>query len=82
MGGGEHSTLLYKPSTSVRLLLSALAGVLNVTLTFPLDVLAARSQTAVDSKSTNHDTSTCTRISHSCTTRSAGTNNKSQTVKG
>lgn len=35
----------YQPSTSMRLLLSAIAGMANVTLTFPLDVLAARSQT-------------------------------------
>ncbi len=34
----------YQPSTSMRLLLSAVAAMCNVTLTLPLDVLASRSQ--------------------------------------
>ena len=35
----------YQPSTSIRLLLSAIAAMVNVSLTLPLDVLAARRQT-------------------------------------
>ena len=38
---------LLKPSTSMRLLLSAIAAMVNVTFTLPLDVLAARSQTSI-----------------------------------
>ena len=43
----------YKPSTSTRLLLSAIAAMVNVTLTLPLDVLASRSQTANRSSPSN-----------------------------
>jgi len=38
----------YQPSTASRLLLAAIAGCVNVVLTLPLDVLAARSQTRVN----------------------------------
>ena len=48
-GGGGGGGGVYNPSTMSRLVLSALAGMVNVTLTFPLDVLAARSQTKKNS---------------------------------
>ena len=54
----------YKPSTSSRLLLSALAGMVNVTITFPLDVLAARSQTSTKKDSDSTTTRTVTKKSH------------------
>ena len=41
----SSSSFSYQPSTSMRLFLSAIAGMVNVTMTLPLDVLAARSQT-------------------------------------
>jgi hypothetical protein len=44
----------YQPLTAMRLLLSVLAGMINVTFTFPLDVLAARSQTKATSNNTIH----------------------------
>jgi len=39
----------YHPSTSARLVLAALAAMMNTTLTLPLDVVSARKQTASDS---------------------------------
>jgi len=44
-GYGVNDKNLYKPSTSDRLLLSAIAAMINTLLTLPLDVLTARSQT-------------------------------------
>ena len=44
-GIGDSKKFQYKPSTSMRLLLSAVAAMLNVVITLPLDVLAAQSQT-------------------------------------
>lgn len=43
--GTTKSNDRYQPSTSIRLLLSAIAAMVNTTLTLPLDVLAARRQT-------------------------------------
>jgi len=44
-GQRQESDISYQPSTSDRLLLSAVAAIMNTILTLPLDVLAARSQT-------------------------------------
>lgn len=43
--GTAKSNDRYQPSTSIRLLLSAIAAMVNTALTLPLDVLAARRQT-------------------------------------
>ena len=48
----------YKSSTSTRLLLSAIAAMVNVTLTLPLDLLASRSQTANRSSPSNQSNTT------------------------
>ncbi|GFH43645.1 hypothetical protein CTEN210_00118 [Chaetoceros tenuissimus] len=63
IGKGSNSSVnndLLKPSTSMRLLLSAIAAMVNVTFTLPLDVLAARSQTSIkdgEIEKTNDDVS-------------------------
>lgn len=63
IGQGSDSSVnndLLKPSTSMRLLLSAIAAMVNVTFTLPLDVLAARSQTSIKDrkiKTSNDDIS-------------------------
>jgi len=61
-GGGRGQQLRvgteeipYEPKTLVRLMLSAVAAMLNTTLTLPLDVLAARSQTIGTRDSINDD---------------------------
>ncbi len=55
----NNDGMKYRPSTTARLLLAAIAGCCNVTLTLPLDVLAARSQTNV-SNNEKHDDATKT----------------------
>ena len=54
---GRQEKFHYKPSTSTRLLLSAVAAMLNVLITLPLDVLAAQSQTRPRSLSTSESKS-------------------------
>ena len=44
-GGGASKGGKYSPSTSARLLLAAIAAMMNTTLTLPLDVISARQQT-------------------------------------
>ena len=44
-GGSGGSVGKYSPSTSARLLLAAIAAMMNTTLTLPLDVISARQQT-------------------------------------
>ena len=45
INSGGLDKFQYKPPTSIRLLLTAVAAMLNVMITLPLDVLAAQSQT-------------------------------------
>jgi len=63
-GKRQEGETLYRPSPSDRLILSAIAAMMNTILTLPLDVLAARSQTEVkdgviteDSTLTNYEPS-------------------------
>ena len=48
----------YRPSTTARLFLAAVAAMLNTALTLPLDVLSARKQTGSDNKNRETETST------------------------
>ena len=51
--GGASKGGKYSPSTSARLLLAAIAAMMNTTLTLPLDVISARQQTG-HIQSSNH----------------------------
>lgn len=60
-GENQRGDFVYQPSTSDRLILSAIAAMMNTVLTLPLDVLAARSQTTIkdDVKTEDSNMSDC-----------------------